>query len=267
MSLRIGCSGWSYSDWVGPFYPRDVSSKDFLRLYSSIFDTVEVDSTYYRLPLAHVVSQWKHSTPSGFLFTAKLPKRLTHDQKLEGAGEILPRFYRTMHEFGDKLGPILVQLPPSFKYETGKQRLERLLEAMDSRHRHTIEFRHRSWFKPEIYNLLKNYGVALCWSINQYLTTPADVTSDFIYLRFVGDRTITDFGKVQRDRSEVMKTWTKTLDDVGTTVKDKFVLFNNHFTGFGPASVNEFRRLVGLAQIDWSGLGSLKSAQSRLQEF
>jgi uncharacterized protein YecE (DUF72 family) len=102
--------------------------------------------------------------------------------------------------------------------------------------------------------LLERNNICQVWAINQYLSTPAAVTSDIIYLRFVGDRKITEFKQTQRNQTEVMRSWKKALENVGDSVTERFVFFNNHFAGFGPASVNEFRRLMGLVELDWKGL-------------
>lgn len=251
-SYRIGCSGWGYADWIGSFYPPETPQKEFLKFYSSIFDTVEIDSSYYRIPSAYVVASWRKDTPENFLFTAKMPKKITHDNHLENVASALQYFYRSIGELKEKLGAVLVQLPPSFKYDKHKAALENFVLQIPSEMRHAVEFRHASWFKADILRTLESKNVATCWSINQYLTTPSAVTADFVYMRFVGDRSITEFGKVQKDQSEVMGKWAKEIDDKASSAREKFVLFNNHFAGFGPASVNEFRRLIGLMESDWS---------------
>lgn len=264
---RIGCSGWSYPDWVGPFYPENAPPKEFLRLYSSVFDCVEIDSTYYRTPYPSTVTAWRRSTPERFMFAAKFPKKVTHDMKLEGVEEYISRFYRVIGELKGKLGPLLVQLPPSFKYESGRRSLEHFLGVLPKGFRHAVEFRHRSWFRPELQSLLRDHGVALCWSVTQYLSTPEDVTADFLYMRFVGDRSISSFEKIQRDRSELMGRWYRAMDNLGDRVKERWVFFNNHFAGFGPGSVNEFRRLAGLLELDWSSLAGRAYPQRTLRDF
>ncbi len=251
--FRIGCSGWSYKDWVGSFYPKDLSPSDYLVFYSRVFDCVEIDSSFYRIPLPGMVDSWKKSTPENFLFSPKLTKKITHENKLENYLAPLERFYEVMARFGEKIGPILVQLPPSIKAKTHRSLLEDFLSELDVRRfRHAIEFRHRSWFETGTYKLLEKYGVALCWSQNQYLSTPNEVTSSFVYLRMVGERDITDFSKIQKDRHEEMKAWLGKLSEKGSLYDEAFIFFNNHFAGFGPASVNEFRRLSGLMEMDWS---------------
>jgi uncharacterized protein YecE (DUF72 family) len=264
MSTRIGCSGWSYTDWVGPFYPPNTRSDEYLKLYSRIFDTVEIDSTFYRVPSAEMVNQWYTSTPSEFLFCPKLPKRITHDLHLENSTPHYDHFSKRLSILKEKLGPFIIQLPPSFKYQKHLQPLTRFLDGLDHQQKYAVEFRNESWFNPEVEKLLRGHDVCQVWSINQYLTTPPTMTSGFIYLRFVGDRSIGEFGKIQKDQSESMKAWSSSLTQAES--REKFILFNNHFAGFGPGSVNEFRRLMGLAQLDWAGLAK-DSAQKSMLDF
>ncbi len=251
--IRVGCSGWSYEDWVGPFYPKQAKPKDFLRLYSTAFDAVEIDSSFYRIPNQFMVSQWKKNTPDNFVFCPKFPKKMTHDFKLENAGSTVNFFYKTLAGLGDKLGPIVIQLPPSFKYEKGFPILEKFISSdLKTAHfRHAVEFRHKSWFRDDVYNLLEANNVSFCWSITQYVTTPTKVTSDFIYTRMVGERDITKFNETQKDRSKQMNEMSDAVKSSIGSVDDAFIFFNNHFAGFGPESVNEFKRLLGLMETDY----------------
>jgi len=267
LSLRIGCSGWSYADWVGQFYPKSTEPQDYLGLYSQVFDCVEIDSTFYRAPYPTMVQQWYKITPNGFMFSPKLPKRITHEQHLEDVTSYLSHFLRTLDALQEKLGPFVIQLPPSFKLPKHEKALSNFIDELNPRYKYAVEFRHKSWFNPETEKLLESKNICQVWSINQYLTTPAAVTSDMIYLRFVGDRAITEFKGIQKDQTETMQTWSKSLQEVGASVKDRFIFFNNHFAGFGPASANEFRRLMGLVELDWSSLKSGGGPQSTLFDF
>ncbi len=214
-----------------------------------------------------MVQQWYTSTPAKFTFAPKLPKKITHDQHLEGVESYLGYFLKTSSLLREKLGPLVVQLPPSFKHPKHEKALEAFVGGLSSEHRFAVEFRHKSWFRPEVEKLLESKSVCQAWSVNQYLTTPPSVTADFIYLRLVGDRKITQFKTIQKDQADIMKTWKKALQEVGDSVKERFVLFNNHFAGFGPASVNEFRRLMGLVELDWSGLNEGEVPQKTLFDF
>ena len=265
MDFRIGCSGWSYRDWVGPFYPASTKPEEYLKLYSNVFDAVEIDSTFYRVPSSIMVNKWYSSTPNGFLFCPKLPKRITHDLRLENTPSYLDHFTRRLDALQEKLGPFIIQLPPSFKLQKHHEQLSRFLEGLDDHYRYAIEFRHESWFSDETASLLKRKKICQVWSLNQYLTTAPTITADFVYLRFVGDRTIDQFNRIQKDQTESMRDWKKQLAQVSEST-DRFVFFNNHFAGFGPSSVNEFRRLMGLAELDWSNLRK-DSAQRSILDF
>lgn len=266
MRMRIGCSGWSYEDWVGPFYPLNTKPEEYLKLYSKAFDSVEIDSTFYRAPSSGMVEHWASTTPEGFMFCPKFPKRITHDLKLEGASSYLDHFMRRLSALGTKLGPFVVQLPPSFKFEKHREQLSSFLHSLPNNCRYAIEFRHNSWFNDEIKSLLEAKNICQVWSVNQYLTTPPTVTTDFVYLRFVGDREIDRFNVIQKDQTTIMKAWNDNLSQAADSVKERFVFFNNHFAGFGPGSVNEFRRLMGLAELDWSHL-TADSAQRSMLDF
>ncbi len=238
-----------------------------MKLYSEIFDTVEIDSSYYRIPSPLMITEWRNATPDGFLFTAKFPKQITHEHKLVNVAARLSRFYEVMEGMREKLGPLLIQMPPSFKLPGDEEAFKGFLEQLRSDFRHSIELRHRSWFRPETLKLLEKYGVGLCWSETQYLATPTEVTSDFAYVRMVGDRALTKFDKMQRDKSEVMKKWQSALEEKSRLFKDGFVFFNNHFTGFSPGSIREYRRLAGMAELDWSGLSGVEGKQKTLFDF
>jgi uncharacterized protein YecE (DUF72 family) len=259
--IHVGCSGWSYEDWVGPFYPNSTKPKDFLRLYSSVFDCVEIDSSFYRIPNSFMISQWKKNTPEGFLFSPKFPKKITHELKLQNVSSTLSFFYKTLAGLGDKLGPMVLQMPPSFKYEKGMKDLTNFIQnemQHNGSFRHAIEFRHASWFRDDVYKLLESNNVSLCWSINQYLKeTPPKLTTNFVYARMVGQRDITTFNQKQKDRSKESKEMAEKVKSVSGSIDDAFIFFNNHFAGFGPESVNEYRRLSGLMEMDYSKLSNV----------
>jgi uncharacterized protein YecE (DUF72 family) len=265
-NIRVGCSGWSYEDWVGPFYPKNSKPKDFLKLYSSVFDVVEIDSSFYRIPNQFMISQWKKNTPDDFIFCPKFPKKITHELKLENVTSTLSFFYKSLAGLGEKLGPLVVQLPPSFKYEKGMPVLADFVSQLKTGFKHAIEFRHESWFRNDVYELLGSKNISFCWSITQYVETPHKVTADFVYTRMVGERDITKFNEIQKDRSAQMKEMSSAVKDVVGSVDDAFIFFNNHFAGFGPESVNEFRRLLGLMEMDLGKIGTTEGVQTNLQK-
>ncbi len=254
--LRIGCSGWSYNDWQGIFYPKGLAAKDYLSYYAKVFNCVEIDSSFYRIPNQFMITQWKNTTPDGFLFSPKLPKKITHDNKLEGSESTLVYFYSVLSKLKDKLGPIAIQLPPSIKLSSHEKVMRDFISKLSPEFRHAIEFRHKSWFVPEVYSLLRKNNIAMVWSLNQYVETPPEVTADFVYLRMVGDRELTQFTGIQKDRSADMKRWASAIKENAGKFESGYVFFNNHFAGFSPESSNEFRRLLGLMELDWKAQGT-----------
>jgi uncharacterized protein YecE (DUF72 family) len=254
--LRIGCSGWSYKDWLGIFYPKGLAPKEYLGHYSRVFNSVEIDSSFYRIPNPFMITQWRNNTPDGFLFSPKLPKKITHEKKLKDSESTLVYFYSVVSKLGDKLGPIAIQLPPSIKLSTHLELMKSFISQLSPEFKHAIEFRHKSWFVPEVYSLLRKNNIAMIWSLNQYVETPPEVTADFVYLRMVGDREITEFNGIQRDRSDDMKRWASSVKGNSGKFESGYVFFNNHFAGFSPESANEFRRLLGLMELDWKAQGT-----------
>ena len=173
--VRIGCSGWWYKDWSGIFYSSDLPAKDYLKFYSQVFNCVEIDSSFYRIPNQFMIEQWKRVTPEGFVFSPKMPKKITHENKLENFESTLTYFYSVVGKLGTKLGPIVAQLPPSIKVDKHMGAMEKFVDFLNPKYKHTIEFRHKSWFTPKVYRMLEDHNIAMTWSLNQYLETPPEV--------------------------------------------------------------------------------------------
>jgi len=199
MEMRLGTCGWSFPDWKGTFYPR--GTRDELAYYAGRFDTVEIDSTYYRIPSAKSVDAWRDRTPHEFLFCPKLPGEITHERMLEGADEQVAAFTDVVSRLGDKLGPILVQLHPSFDHNQ-LPRLEAFLSRLPTGFRFAVEFRHRSWVdQPDAFYLLRSLNMGLAMAHHPWYARLREVTSDFAYLRLLGRRDVfPDFGRVQPSR-------------------------------------------------------------------
>ena len=252
--VRIGCISWTYPDWQDSFYPEGIKSSEYLSLYSKVFDLVEIDSTFYRIPYASTVKRWKDKTPPDFLFSAKLPKRITHDSRLKDVSNNLKSFETMIKTLGTKLACIIAQMPPNFKFEKSFELLSKFLEDIDPTIRYAIEFREASWFREETYNLLKKKNVALAWSVTlsaKERILPV-VTSDFLYLRFMGQfGEFPKFDHVQREKTSILNEWLDNLKNVPNSVKQAYVLMSNHFEGFAPSTANSFRKLLGLQEINW----------------
>ena len=250
----MGCSGWSYDGWLGHFYPSNLDRKDFLKYYSQVFDFVEIDSSFYNAPNVFMTKRWASLTPSDFRFTAKFPRSITHEKRLSDSEKELHYFFDVMRPLRTKLLALLLQLPPSLTAKEGLKKLEALIHMLDPDFRYAVEVRHKSWFdNKEVYNLLSENNICLAWSQLNTIQTPAELTSDFIYLRFIGDRSIDerDFGKIQKDRTKELEAWSESVRKVKDKTKLAIVAANNHYAGFGPVTANSFRKMAGLKEVEW----------------
>jgi uncharacterized protein YecE (DUF72 family) len=254
LQYHTGCSGWSYSSWQGPFYPSIENSR-WLNYYSHVFDYVEIDSTFYRIPNVFAVKNWYKKTSKDFKFTAKFPKVITHDKRLKDVDNDLEHFFNAIGPLSDKTLALLIQLPPSLQIYEGLQRLRELVRRLDSRFRYAVEVRHSSWFQDLAYSFFANNDLCMVWSVLEGLQTPPIVTTDFLYLRFIGDRSIQekDFGQIQIDRVTEMEKWAENIKNVQENehIKLAIVAANNHYAGFGPGTVNMFRNMLGLSEAKW----------------
>jgi uncharacterized protein YecE (DUF72 family) len=260
LKFYIGCCGWSYTAWKGPFYPSDIKNSKWLEFYSKVFDYVEIDSSFYNRPNVIMVKQWLKKTQEDFRFTAKFPKVITHDKRLKNVDNELQLFFKAIEPLYDKTLALLIQLPPSIEIMEGLQRLRELVYKLDNRFRYAVEVRHQSWFQDLAYNFFANNNICMVWSQIVGIRTPPIVTSDFLYLRFIGDRSLQekDFGRIQKDRSPEMRKWVKRInraeksnEEENKHLKFAIVAANNHYAGFGPMSVNIFRKMIGMKEVTW----------------
>ncbi len=256
MELRVGCSSWTSEAWAGRVYPRGLPDGERLSVYAKLFDTVEVDSTYYRSPPPAMVAGWRRKTPPGFVFTLKFPRDLL-DPKTPVDPEKVAAFLSAARRLEEKLGAILLQFPPWVRPGRAQTFLTTLLDALEPGPRYAVELRDAGWFRGEplewVRKTLADRRIALAWSYLTYVDVPPERTADFVYLRFIGDHDTIPaetHGEVRVDRSAVTALWAGRLRDIRDTAQLAFVLFNNHYAGFAPASVNAFRVEMGLPSID-----------------
>jgi len=254
--IRIGTQGWSYPDWVGTFYPAGSRQEHYLPFYAGVFDTVELDTTFYHPPRASVVRSWARHTPPGFRFAAKVPQAITHTARLASMSDQMQAFAGALEPLGERLGPVLVQLPAEFERDEGTVGvLDRFLAASPSAVRLAIEFRHASWHGEATYALLRMRGAALAWTEWRDLPRVSEVTAGFLYLRWLGDRrAIERYDRVRIDRSDSFDAWERDLARALPQVREVFGYFNNHWAGHSPSSANEMKRRLGLVPVDWKGL-------------
>ena len=182
-TLHAGTSGFAYPAWKPEFYPAGVAASRFLEHYAARLNCVEINYTFRRTPAAATLEAWVRGTPPGFTFAVKAHQRITHQARLQDAGEATSFFLKALEPLraAGKLGPILFQLPPYLHCDPA--RLAAFLELLPAGQRATIEFRHESWLTDEVYDLLREHGVALCVADTEKLVVPEVVTADFVYER------------------------------------------------------------------------------------
>lgn len=251
-TVRLGTQGWSYPDWIGAFYPLGSKQEDQLPFYSQVFDTVEIDTTFYHPPKPSIVRSWARHTPAGFRFAAKLPHHITHEARLSRMGERLQEFRQALEPLGEKLGPLLVQLPADFTRDAGTMGvLDRFLAAAPTGLKLAVEFRDRSWHARETFDALRARGAALAWTDWRDLPRRTEVTADFLYVRWLGDRrAIERYDRIQVDRAAELEAWQRALEGAWPRVREVYGYFNNHWAGHSPASANEMKRRLGMAPVD-----------------
>jgi uncharacterized protein YecE (DUF72 family) len=244
---HLGTMGFSYKDWNGVFYPDGLSPRDYLAHYSQIFDSVELDSTFYGTPRADYVERWASVTPEGFTFCAKTPREITHELQLsEEAQDPMHAFLERMRLLGEKLGVVLIQLPPDLSF-AHIHTLAVFLRQLPSDVRYAVEFRHPSWHATATGQLLQNHRV--CWASTDYRHLPQRVylTTDFIYIRWIGRHgqyETKDFERV--DVRPRLSEWLEDIRNRMDGVYDVYGFFNNDYAGHAPATCNKFKRLAGL---------------------
>jgi len=182
--LLIGTSGWSYDHWSGPFYPEHLPSRERLPYYAERFRSVEINNAFYQLPDENTLRHWRDAVPRDFVFTVKASRYITHMKKLKDPAHSVSNFFHRISVLDDRLGPILFQLPPRWRFNPG--RLGDFLDALGGGFRYAFEFRDPSWLNQEAFDLLAQHGAALCiYELDGFLS-PKEITADFVYLRLHG---------------------------------------------------------------------------------
>ncbi|MDQ6632491.1 MAG: DUF72 domain-containing protein [Verrucomicrobiota bacterium] len=229
--IRIGTSGFQYPEWKGKFYPEKLSAAKMLPFYAEKFSTTESNYTFRRMPTEKTLANWSAQTPENFRFALKAPQQITHFQKLVGSAETLEYFWKIAQTLGEKLGPILFQLPPFLKKDLA--RLEDFLAVIPKGMKAAFEFRDESWFDDEIFAALKFHNAALCIADSEKFSTPVVGTSDFGYFRL----------RDQYSKPELKK-WAKIIAQESKRVEEIFVYFKHEETGSGPEFAKQLQKLL-----------------------
>jgi uncharacterized protein YecE (DUF72 family) len=246
--VLLGTSGWSYKEWIGPFYSKQ--DKSLLRAYTKVFNTVEIDSTFYRYPSRGIVMGWTKYSPEGFVFTAKLPRRITHEKKLDlnqGVEKDLQEYTELMEplSLSGKLGCVLIQLPPKFDYRP--KEMEDFLKILPTHIRFAVEFRDNSWMRQETWPLLQKYKVA-CTNVDEPLLPPdVHITSSITYFRWHGHGTRPWYD--YRYHPEELEPWVPKLQQSAMKVEKTFGYFNNHYHGYAVENCLQILEMLGFRTI------------------
>jgi uncharacterized protein YecE (DUF72 family) len=236
--IRIGTSGWIYKHWKGRFYPADLRQDDWLPFYAACFDTVEINYSFYRLPTRDAFAAWRARTPDGFCFAAKGSRFITHLKRLKEPEVHVPTFFERADALGDKLGPVLWQLPPHF--HRNDERLDAFVRALPTQHPHAVEFRHASWLVEPVCDILRQHHIALCIADSHGASLPPEpfLTADWTYLRLHAGLTGGDYTEDQ------LRHWASFIADVHRKGSAAFVYFNNDWEGLALKNAARFRELI-----------------------
>lgn len=243
--LRFGTSGWDYAEWVGPVYKSASESK--LAAYARVFDTAEINSTFYRPPTKGMVLGWVRHTPESFRFAAKVPQTVTHDRLLDvgrGAADELRAYCELMRPLLDagKLGPLLLQLPPRMRYEPVK--LRPFFEALPDRFAFALEPRNKTWMDPEAFETLQTHGVAYCIVDEPLLPPDLRVTDEIAYIRWHGHGSQPWYN--YRYSEDELRDWVPKVRDVLSRSEEVYGFFNNHYHGYAPENSLQMLEMLGV---------------------
>ena len=243
--------GWSYSFWKENFYPANLSSKQFLGYYAKNFNTVEVDSTFYRIPRISTVLDWNEQTPKDFMFSLKFPQVITHIKKLKNCEEEAKVFLERVELLKEKLGALLLQLPSTFESDEHVSSLRDFLQELPEDHRYAVEIRNRKLLNPSFYSVLRNSNVALAWVESPFMPQISEITADFVYVRWEGNRKLVKgtLGKREVEKLSNIKSWADRLRQFSNAKTETFGYFSKYYSGYPPSDVRDL----------WQSLRTAKS--------
>lgn len=236
--VRVGTSGWSYQHWRGRFYPAGLGQSEWLEHYATIFDTVELNNPFYRLPSRATFEGWANRVPREFLFAVKASRHITHVKKARDVAAPLDKMLASYDGLGGKLGPILFQFPPQWQLDL--DRLRDLLDLLPPALSYTFEFRHPTWLIPETYALLEAHAAALCIADSPSYPKTIELTAPFAFVRMHGGRTL--YGSEYSE--DELESWAQTIGNFVTTGIDVFVYFNNDAEGFAVKNAQRLKALL-----------------------
>ena len=251
MKYHLGTVGFGYKDWDGAFYPSKTPSKEYLEHYSKIFNSVEIDTSFYGCPSIKQVEKWCSKVPKDFKFCYKTPRQITHDSHLFAVDREIEEFLENISHASERLGPVLIQLPPDFSTEGREnlvkftEKINKIRETKDPKLKFAYEFRHKTWYTDWTKNFLTINNIG--WVSLDYLKYPKEInqTSDFLYFRFIGQHGRYEVKThVRDDRTKELGFWKEEIEKTKST--EIYGYFNNDYSGHSPATCNRFKEILGL---------------------
>ena len=236
--IHIGTSGWSYDHWKGPFYPGDLPNSRMLEYYAQHFRSVEINSSFYRLPEKKTLQHWYECTPNDFLFSAKASRYITHMKKLREPNKTVPPFLKRISTLNGKLGPILFQLPPRWRFN--EARLREFLGSLSKEFRYAFEFRDHGWLNPRTFELLAQHNMSFCIYELEGFTTPAEITADYIYVRLHGPGDAYQGSYTDK----ALAGWAGTFMDRARQGKTVYCYFDNDQLGYAAKNAARLRNIL-----------------------
>jgi uncharacterized protein YecE (DUF72 family) len=236
--IHIGTSGWHYNHWRGPFYPEKMPPEEMIGYYRNFFHTVEINNSFYQLPEKKTFEAWRKAVPPEFVFAVKGSRYITHMKKLKDPKKSLAKFLPRIEILKEKLGPVLFQLPPRWRFDS--ERLDSFLEALPKKFRAAFEFRDPSWFRDEALETLRKHGAAFCIYDLAGFQSPKEVTADFVYLRLHGPG-----DKYQGKYSpETLAGWADAFSAWRREKKEIFCYFDNDQAGYAAQDAVKLQEMV-----------------------
>ena len=236
--IHIGTSGWHYGHWEGPFYPKDISSDEYLEYYSKHFHTVEVNNSFYKIPDQETIREWRDTVPKRFIFSVKASRYITHMKKLKDPDKGVPNLMSAISLFENKLGPILFQLPPN--WHANPERLEAFIISLPRNYDYAFEFRDTSWFDDRIYKILEKHNTAFCIYELGDVMSPKIITSDLIYIRLHGPA-----GPYKGQyKTSALEEWAKSISKWSKHGKKIYCYFDNDEAGYAPRDAMRLQDMV-----------------------
>jgi uncharacterized protein YecE (DUF72 family) len=242
-TIHIGTSGWSYSHWMGSFYPFDIKQKDRFAYFQQHLDTVELNSPFYKLPPKKTFEKWRNDVPDGFIYSVKANRYITHLKKLHDVSETLTEMLDNASALEDKLGVMLFQLPPG--WHANVDRFEEFLQLLPKGGRYTFEFRNSTWYIDEVYYLLEKYNCAFCIYELAGHVSPLKTTANYVYVRLHGPG-----DKYQGKYSDrILEQWAGRCKTWAAEGKDVYVYFDNDEKAYAAHNAITLKGMVGAGQL------------------